>query len=228
MNASRVCVSKTSAASGASRSGSKVWREARGFRNFGREFLESPFPGNPSIHKSLKRLLPPPPPGHADLLPTGRLCARPERPRRTSRLPAPRPACASQVKASHLGSPPSAVAGPGPVRRLCLYLPSSPHTGRRMRNLLAGGRDEGTAQGRQRGKTSNTPDNDGSADEHEEAAAGNRGDGWFFDLLLPPQVVGHPFIRGWFLRNLPVHVPSGRLLKEHHVALLSLTTRGPY
>lgn len=78
------------------------------------------------------------------------------------------------------------------------------------------------------GKTSNTPNNDGSVDEHEETADGNRGDGWFFDLFLPPQVVGHPFIRGWFLRNLPVHVPSGRLLKEHHVALLSLTTRGPY
>lgn len=47
-------------------------------------------------------------------------------------------------------------------------------------------------------------------------------------LISPPQVVRHPFIRGRFLGSLPVHVPSGRLLKEHHVALLSLTTRGPY
>lgn len=148
--------------------------------------------------------------------------------RRTTRLSAPGPVCASQVKASHLGSPPSA-PGPGPVRRLCLYLPSSPRTVRRMRNLLAreaetrgriredGGEDVKYAQQRWFRRT-----------KHEEAAAGNRGDGWFFDLFLPPQVVRHPFIRGWFLRNLPVHVPSGRLLKEHHVALLSLTTRGPY
>lgn len=54
------------------------------------------------------------------------------------------------------------------------------------------------------------------------------GVGGFFDVFLPPQVVLHPLIRGRFLRNLPVLVPSGRLLKEHHVALLSLTTRGPY
>lgn len=38
----------------------KGLREARGCRNFGREFLESLFTGNPLIHKSLERLLPPP------------------------------------------------------------------------------------------------------------------------------------------------------------------------
>lgn len=59
-------------------------------------------------------------------------------------------------------------------------------------------------------------------------AGGNTGRRGFFDVFLPPQVVLHPLIRGRFLRNLPILVPSGRLLKEHHVALLSLTTRGPY
>lgn len=41
---------------------------------------------------------------------------------------------------------------------------------------------------------------------------GNRGERRFFDVVLPLQVVLHPFIRGRFLRNL---------LKEHHAALLS-------
>lgn len=66
-------------------------------------------------------------------------------------LSAPRSVCASQAKDGRLRSPPAA-PGPGPVKRLCLYLPSSPRTVKRMRNLLMRGQDERTDQGRQRGR----------------------------------------------------------------------------
>lgn len=118
--------------------------------NFGREFLESLFTGNPLIHKSLKRLLPPPPVRTA-LLPTGRLCDPPPRPQNRPCVCLSAPRSVPQVKDSHSRSPPSA-PGPGPVKRLCLYLPSSPHAAKRMRNLLARGQDERTDQGRQRGR----------------------------------------------------------------------------
>lgn len=108
----------------------------------------------------MKRLLPPPP-AHTDLLPTGRLCDPHKRPHSPRNHPcvclsAPGSVCTSQVKDSRFPPPPSA-PGPGPVKRLCLYLPSSPHAAKRMRNLLARGQDERTDQGRQRGRRQMRP-----------------------------------------------------------------------